>query len=78
MRIKINKLLSGVLTAAAMMAAPISLAVEITGTPGSPGATTTISGSQLPVPDPKFGGVIREKASDSAAWRAQRPAHHDG
>ena len=36
--------------------------------PGSPGATTTISGKQLPPPDPKFGGVIKEKASESKAW----------
>jgi arylsulfatase len=32
--------------------------IQTTGTPGSPGATTTISGKQLPAPDPKFGGVI--------------------
>jgi len=31
---------------------------QVTGTPGSPDATTTISGEQLPAPDPKFGGVI--------------------
>jgi arylsulfatase len=43
-------------------------AQETTDTPGSPGATTTIDGRQLPPPDPKFGGVIREKASESQAW----------
>jgi arylsulfatase A-like enzyme len=43
-------------------------AQQITGTPGSPEATTTISGKQLPPPDPKFGGVIKEKASESKAW----------
>ena len=47
-------------------------AQQITGTPGSPGATTTISGKQLPPPDPKFGGVIKEKASESKAWWAPR------
>jgi arylsulfatase len=36
--------------------------------PGSPSATTTISGKQLPPPDPKFGGVIKEKASESTPW----------
>ena len=41
---------------------------QITGTPGSPSATTTIGGKQLPPPDPKFGGVINEKASDSKPW----------
>ena len=65
-----------------------ALAQQITGTPGSPGATTTIDGKQLPPPDPKFGGVIKEKASESQALvgaarraakgRAQRAAHHDG
>src|SRR5262252_6901511 len=43
-------------------------APETTGTPGTPGATTTISGKQLPPPDPKFGGVIKENAAQSKAW----------
>jgi arylsulfatase len=43
-------------------------AQEITGTPGSPNATTTIDGKQLPSPDPKFGGIIQERASESKAW----------
>src|SRR5881409_1578708 len=43
-------------------------AQQVTGTLGSPGATTTISGKQLPAPDPKFGGVIKEKATESKAW----------
>ena len=42
--------------------------IQTTGTPGSPTATTTISGKQLPPPDPKFGGVIKEKASESTPW----------
>ena len=49
-----------------------AMAQEITGVPGSPSATTTISGKQLPPPDPKFGGVIKEKASESKAWWAPR------
>ncbi|HEX2842945.1 arylsulfatase [Hyphomicrobium sp.] len=43
-------------------------AQQITGEPGSPGATTTITGKQLPPPDPNFGGVIEEKASQSKPW----------
>ena len=46
--------------------------VQTTGAPGSPSATTTISGQQLPPPDPKFGGTIKEKAADSQAWWAPR------
>jgi arylsulfatase A-like enzyme len=45
-----------------------ALAQQITGVPGSPEATTTITGKQLPPPIPKFGGVIEEKASESKAW----------
>ena len=41
-----------------------ALAQQTTGDPGSPGATTTITGKQIPPPDPKFGGVIKEKASE--------------
>jgi len=53
------------------LSTPVS-AVETTGTPGSPSATTTISGKQLPPPDPKFGGVIKEKASESKPWWSPR------
>ena len=35
---------------------------------GSASATTTLSGKQLPPPDPTFGGVIEQKASESKAW----------
>jgi len=38
---------------------------QVIGTPGSPGATTSISGDQLPPPDPKFGGVIEDDALQS-------------
>ncbi len=38
------------------------------GTPGSPSATATIDGTQLPPPDPAFGGVIKENALESRAW----------
>jgi hypothetical protein len=44
------------------------IAQQVTGELGSPSATTTISGKQLPPPDPKFGGVIKEKASESKPW----------
>ena len=47
-------------------------AQQETGVPGSPGATTTIDGKQLPPSDPAFGGVIKEKATESKAWWAPR------
>ncbi len=76
----------GVFLAIALAGLPVT-AQQVTGVPGSPSATTTISGKQLPPPDPPFGGVIKEKATDSKPWwpptirpaegRAQRAAHHD-
>jgi hypothetical protein len=45
---------------------------EVTGELGSPSATTTISGKQLPAPDPEFGGVIKKGALDSTPWWAPR------
>jgi len=42
--------------------------IETTGEIGSPGATTTIGGEQLPAPDPKFGGVIKDDALQSKYW----------
>jgi len=42
--------------------------IETTGVIGSPSATTTISGKQLPPPDPKFGGVIKQNALESSPW----------
>ena len=71
-------MVGGVLAAASVMCAGPALAQktgktetfkpQVTGVPGSPNATTTISGKQLPPPDPKFGGVIKERASESKAW----------
>ena len=51
-------------------------AQQVTGELGSPNATTTIRGKQLPPPDPNFGGVIKEKASESTPWwpPSHRPA----
>lgn len=43
-------------------------AQQVTGELGSPSATISIDGNQLPPPDPQFGGVIKEKASESKAW----------
>ena len=48
------------------------IAQQVTGELGSPSATTTISGKHLPTADPAFGGVIKEKASESTGWWAPR------
>jgi len=47
-------------------------AQQLTGTLGSPSATTTISNRQLPPPDPTFGGVIKNDALQSQYWWAPR------
>ena len=47
-------------------------AQQVTGVLGSPSATTTIPNTQLPPPDPAFGGVIKDDALQSKAWWAPR------
>jgi arylsulfatase A-like enzyme len=49
-----------------------AVAQQVTGVLGSPTATTTIDGKQLPPPNPPFGGVIKERASESTPWWAPR------
>src|SRR5260370_40948764 len=53
---------------AAMLAVTSVAAQQATGGPGSPSATTTVDGKQLPAPPPKFGGAIKESAKDSTPW----------
>jgi arylsulfatase A-like enzyme len=43
-------------------------AQQVTGELGSPSATTTSDGKQLPSPPPKFGGVIKETLDGSKTW----------
>jgi len=69
-RLKTSLLLAASLATTA--AVPSALAQQVTGTLGSPSATTTVSPAQLPAPDPKFGGVIRDDALQSKAWWAPR------
>jgi len=51
-----------------MFAAKPALAQQVTGTLGSPSATTTIDGKHLPPPDPAFGGIIKNEALQSTPW----------
>src|SRR4051795_1623200 len=43
-------------------------AQQINGVPGSPSATTTIPGNQLPAPSEKFGGKIEREATKSTPY----------
>jgi len=55
--------------AAAMAVASSARAqIQTTGEPGSPSATTTIDGKQIPPPPLPFGGVIKESATDSKPY----------
>ena len=74
LELSVMKIDRSIVAAASLLAltSVSALAQQVTGVPGSPGATTTIDGKQLPPPHPTFGGVIKEKASESTAWWAPR------
>ena len=63
---------------AALVSLAGASAQQVTGTLGSPSATTTIDGRQLPPPPPGFGGEIREQALASTPWWAPRVAPPEG
>jgi arylsulfatase A-like enzyme len=66
-------LLYRMLAAAVFAVAPVAQAqVQTTGTPGSPDATTTIDGKQLPAQPGKFSGVINESALGSKPYWPSR------
>jgi arylsulfatase A-like enzyme len=69
---KAKILLISLLGASTALASSLAGAQQITGEPGSPSATTTISGKQLPAPEPKFGGEIKNNALQSKPWWAPR------
>ena len=65
-----NQSLRLLLTSTALVLVGIipATAQQITGTPGSPSATTTIDGNYIPNPPPAFGGEINLDAKDSKSW----------
>jgi hypothetical protein len=71
MLIRTGVLLCGTLAAGAI-AVSFAQAQEVTGTLDSPSATSTISGKQLPAPEPAFRGVIKHVALNSKTWWAPR------
>jgi len=56
------------LAAAVALTGGYSFAQQITGVPGSPSATTTIQGNQIPAPPQKFGGKIARDAAQSKPY----------
>ena len=67
-RSTIGSISSAALIAGALLASGPAPAQVVTGTPGSPSATTTIDGKYLPPPQPPFGGVINMDAKDSQPY----------
>jgi arylsulfatase A-like enzyme len=59
---------TAVITCLAMLMSFPGAAQETSGVAGSPGATTTIPGKQLPPPAPEFGGKIEKNAAQSTPW----------
>jgi arylsulfatase len=75
----IKRLVPFLLAIAGLLAgAALVWAQQVIGTPGSPSATTSLSGKQLPPPDPKFGGVIKNDALQSKPWWPPRVAPPKG
>jgi len=50
------------------LAATTANAQQTTGVPGSPSATTTVPGQQLPPPPPQFRGKIERNAAQSTPY----------
>ncbi|MGY4417585.1 arylsulfatase A-like enzyme [Bradyrhizobium sp. JR6.1] len=75
-----HRLLTGTLLclASSLICAGQAPAQQVTGTPGSPSATSTITGQQLPPPDPKFGGTIKDDALQSKPWWPPRVTPPNG
>jgi arylsulfatase A-like enzyme len=69
---------SGIAVAAVLVASAPAIAQEITGVPGSPSATTTISGAQLPPPPPEFRGKIERDAEHSTPYWPPRVEPPEG
>ena len=61
-------LLGAMFAATVIAAAPFASAQQINGTPGSPDATVTTDGKQIPPPPMPFGGVIKESVKDSTPY----------
>jgi len=67
-----------VVTMILLAAVAPATAQQVKGVPGSPSATTTIDGKQIPPPAPKFGGVIKRSALESKPWWPPRVVPPNG
>ena len=75
MKMKSLAYMMAVLHVAVMLAVVPAMARQITGVPGSPSATTTIDGKQLPPqPEKAFGGKIERNVIDSTPYWPPLPS----
>src|SRR5208282_5243755 len=65
---RLNVLLCTTFMALSVLTARVGRAQQINGVPGSANSTVTVDGKQLPPLPIPFGGVIKEKASESTPW----------
>jgi arylsulfatase len=77
MKPHLSVLLSVLLTLMLMTSVP-TVAQQVTGTPGSPEATTTIPGNQLPPPPQPFNGKIERNAAQSTPYWPMRVVPPEG
>ena len=68
MRKTSRNLIFGAFAALTATASGLGIAQQVTGVPGSPSATMTIPGDQLPAPQIKFGGEIKPLAQNSKSF----------
>jgi arylsulfatase A-like enzyme len=68
MKNKATMLVLWMAVSGALTGSTAAMAQQVTGTPGSPGATTTIDGRYLPNPPPPFKGEISPNAFDSKPY----------
>jgi arylsulfatase len=64
----VRKAVLGSIAVSFFAAGSAASAQQVTGTPGSPSATTTINGKQIPPPPPKFEGKIERNAAQSTPY----------
>jgi len=67
-RIRLSLSLVAAIVVSWLLTASAVRAQQINGVAGSPDATMTLDGKQLPPPPMPFGGVIKESATNSTPW----------
>jgi len=68
MQVRKQILMAAALLVIFEISAGTGVSQQVNGVLGSPSATTTIEGKQIPPPPPSFGGVIKEAATESKPW----------